>query len=318
MSVPTELVTPGEVTRAKVKVDTTDLRVCRPDSLTQYPAAGIEPATRTFTTETPCRALSSARDGATAQTIYDSDILVVALVAGGEKVPMWKVEGLRIEGRVRGKDEPFRVLPIDFDAYKNRYFARFAINADELGAQPADRIELKVTVTYPKDKDTDTRREFMFHTVYAERFVGYGDALNFRSNSHERKGSFGLWVPVGLFSTNFKETTDGLQFNVLPISGAVGTKLYLGSWYFGLSLFLGWAWDINPVDSNPSPTQAEEAQRKDKPPSAGFRVGSVALGSLLDVNGLFYVGAAHISNFERDVDDPGFVGVLGLPVDVFK
>lgn len=313
---PTTLVAPTQMMAAKAPATTTELRVCRPDRLSDYPAAGIAIQDVTFTTATPCRALSSARDGAAEQTVYDSDILVLTLESAGEKVRLNKIDGLRIEGRVRGKDEPFKVLPIDFEAYKSRYYARFAVKADELGAHPSDRIELKVTVTFDEDKDTE--KEFMFHTVYAEDFVGYGDALNFRSNSHERKGAVGLWVPVGLFATNFQETTDGLQFNVLPVSGAIGTKGYLGSWYFGLSGFPGWAWDVNPVDETPSAAEADNEQQEGKPPSAGFSVGSTALGFLVDFNGHFYLGGAHIWNFESGVADPGYVGVIGLPVDVLN
>lgn len=55
-------------------------------------------------------------------------------------------------------------------------------------------------------------------------------------------GLVGVWIPIGIFATNFKTTDDGLQFAAMPVGIGVGSRLW-GSdrYYTGFSAILMWS-----------------------------------------------------------------------------
>lgn len=120
-------------------------------------------------------------------------------------------------------------------------------------------------------------------------------------------GAVGLWIPVGIFATNFQRSADGLQFSALPIGVAVGTKFYMSKdFYLGVSGTGMWAITSgDTVDSSGS-----------KQATATLR--SLGAGFLLDISSIMYVTATYQWNFAEGQTNPGWMMGLGFGADILK
>jgi hypothetical protein len=111
----------------------------------------------------------------------------------------------------------------------------------------------------------------------------------------------GLWLPVGIFATNFDKTAAGLQFSAYPISIAGGMRYFVedGTFYHGFSLALSWS-----IIANSGETGASN--------SASSSLKGLALGLLYDYDSNFYVMVGYDKSFASGVQSPGFTLGIGL------
>lgn len=123
-------------------------------------------------------------------------------------------------------------------------------------------------------------------------------------------GSFGGWIPVGLFSSNFHETDTGIVFAAQPVNLALGLRWLPGesNFYIGASIAAGWA-----ITSRTSvPAQSTDGS------SDGFTLATVSGTLLFDINSLFYIGPTYIADFRSGKTDPGFAGTIGFGPKLLK
>ncbi|MBR9923315.1 MAG: hypothetical protein GYB31_20985 [Bacteroidetes bacterium] len=112
----------------------------------------------------------------------------------------------------------------------------------------------------------------------------------------------GGWMPISLFSSNFKPVEEGgIPFSSQPVGGAWGKKLYFNSQRKFLGVSAVGNWLIYPV-SNPGQTDDDS-----------FSLSGGSTGLLLDVGSWFYLGGAYGFDFESEKSDkPKLMGVVGL------
>lgn len=113
-----------------------------------------------------------------------------------------------------------------------------------------------------------------------------------------RTGTY-MWIPVGLFATNFEADENGIPLSAFPVGLAGGVRLYPSdsSVYFGISGMVNWA-----IYSSKSQGEGEDSS---------FNLRSLAVGGVVDVNNMIYLGGAYILDFRRGHDNPGGVFVVG-------
>ena len=111
-------------------------------------------------------------------------------------------------------------------------------------------------------------------------------------------GTQGLWMPLGLFGSNFDATNTGATLAALPIGLAWGERIHLSdTFYIGGSVIGNYV--IHPkVDLSGKDT-------------GDFALLSVSAGFLVDINNLVYVGGTYGWTFVSDTKDPGFMFVIG-------
>jgi hypothetical protein len=120
-------------------------------------------------------------------------------------------------------------------------------------------------------------------------------------------GALGLWVPVGIFATNFQRTPEGIQFSALPIGVALGSQFHVSNnFYFGISGIAMWA-ITSGTTTDPSGAQQETATLR-----------SLGAGFLVDFSSIMYVTATHQWNFASGQTNPGWMMGLGLGADLLK
>jgi hypothetical protein len=108
----------------------------------------------------------------------------------------------------------------------------------------------------------------------------------------------GLWVPVGLFSSNFKNNANGWAFSPLPIALAVGLKFNFNTMYIGSSPFINWIVQ-NKTDSS-------------------FNVGGLTIGMLFDINDYLYLGAGFGANLSTKSSTDKIIFAIGPGVKLLK
>lgn len=114
-------------------------------------------------------------------------------------------------------------------------------------------------------------------------------------------GIFGIWAPVGVLATKMplERTDDGIVFAALPISLAVGGRIWTPSnFYFGISGIGSYAF----VSTNAADPAAQAHE---------IVVGGVAAGALLDVNSVVYFTLTHHWSFKAGEPNPGFMVGVG-------
>lgn len=116
----------------------------------------------------------------------------------------------------------------------------------------------------------------------------------------------GGWMPLSLFSSNFKPVAEGgIPFSSQPIGGAWGKKLYLNSERKFLGISGVGNWLIYPTTD---PNQPEDDS---------FSLSGGSLGMLLDVGSWFYVGTSYGFDFQGQ-ENPKMLGVIGLGPKFFS
>jgi len=111
----------------------------------------------------------------------------------------------------------------------------------------------------------------------------------------------GLWLPTGIFATNFDKTAEGLQFSAFPISLALGYRYFDkdGSSYNGFSLALSWS-----IIGNSGATGADN--------NAASSLKGAALGLLWDIDSTVYFLVGYDKSFATGVQSPGLTFGIGL------
>jgi hypothetical protein len=124
-------------------------------------------------------------------------------------------------------------------------------------------------------------------------------------------GGAGFWLPVGLFSTNFKGTSGGgIPLAPAPIGLAWGQKRYVGDTadgYVGISAFANWTL---------TPAQDAKGQA-----TGGYGVQALTFGALFDFANYVYAGPGFVKDWQTGSNDSGFVVVVGVGpklLNVFK
>jgi hypothetical protein len=109
------------------------------------------------------------------------------------------------------------------------------------------------------------------------------------------------WVPVGLLASNFQSDENGVPFSAFPLGGAIGFRWFpwRSSAYLGFSGMANWA--IYPRQSTAA----------DGTSSPSVSLSSIALGGIVDVSNVVYVGGAYIADLRKGRSDPGLVFVVG-------
>src|SRR5690606_31644975 len=84
-------------------------------------------------------------------------------------------------------------------------------------------------------------------------------------------GSSTLWIPVGLFGTNFKSSKEGIPFGAFPVGVASGVKVRpgKGTFYLGFSAMANWA-----IVNEAASTDEEDTETQ----SGDFTLTSLAAG----------------------------------------
>jgi hypothetical protein len=117
-----------------------------------------------------------------------------------------------------------------------------------------------------------------------------------------------FWIPVGLFSTNFKRTEDGIPFASMPIGLAMGWKWYFSNdSHIGLSVVGNWL--IYPK-SEVVTTSGEKRKV--------YNLSAVSLGLLFDLRNYLYVGYAYGWDLKKDGRDPRNMFVIGFAPDLLQ
>lgn len=116
-------------------------------------------------------------------------------------------------------------------------------------------------------------------------------------------GIAGIWLPVGMFSTNFKSgrTAEGLAFAPSPIGLSWGKKRYTGpneNSYFGFSVIASW--------------QFLPASDDDEDTAGSYNLRGLTTGVLFDLYDYGYVGLAYATDLGKGSEDPGAVLLLGV------
>jgi hypothetical protein len=118
-----------------------------------------------------------------------------------------------------------------------------------------------------------------------------------------------IWVPVGLFSTNFQRTGDGIPLAAMPVGLAIGGKVSVANgFYFGFSTLASWL--VHPqVDNDPNAPESSDGR---------FNLAALTIGGLIDIGDYAYVGYAYGFDFTRDGRDPGSMLVVGVAPGLLK
>jgi hypothetical protein len=139
------------------------------------------------------------------------------------------------------------------------------------------------------------------YAVFTKRLTVAGKAL-------------GFWLPVGLFGTDLKSTTDGIGLAVLPVGVAWGLQYHLsGTDYLGVSAFGSWSI----IPGKPTMTSAMATTNA----TTGYTVQSLTAGGFIDGDGYVYLGAAYAWDLRQGYSNPGLLMVLGAGprlLDVLK
>jgi hypothetical protein len=121
-------------------------------------------------------------------------------------------------------------------------------------------------------------------------------------------GPIGIWLPVGMFSTNLKSASDtaGMPFEPAPIGLALGGKRFLGdraNSYVGISIF-------GSTQGVPTRDLAGNA-------TGGSTYKAASVGALIDLMDYLYVGYAWTRRFD-DATQPDPVWVVGPGQEIIK
>lgn len=149
---------------------------------------------------------------------------------------------------------------------------------------------IKLTVARTVSDSTSTSAsQFPFGFIWRHQAVPYGIA----------KSETLFWLPVGLFSTTFQSTADGIPFAALPVGGALGLKLYVSrDIYLGASVMGNWL--VSP---------GKDAQGK---PDNTYNLAGLTTGILFDLNNYIYLGYAYGFDLRSGGKHPGSMFVFGL------
>jgi hypothetical protein len=111
--------------------------------------------------------------------------------------------------------------------------------------------------------------------------------------------NIGVWIPVGLFATDFTARDGGLVFASFPVGVAVGGRAYPfgDNFYFGISAMFNWS-IVSSASTATTP--------------ASTTVQSFAFGGLLDFGSYVYIGSAAIVDFPENTARFTGTFVLGL------
>lgn len=173
------------------------------------------------------------------------------------------------------------------------YYCLFAIgNHDKVHFAP-HKSEIKIAIGDGANQMRYYARRWRMIQSYGWDFLG--------------QGVFGLWVPVGIFATNFQRTVSGLQFSALPVGVALGSKFYFSrSFYMGVSGTAMWA--ITTGDKIDSGGVKQEAAS----------LSSLGAGFLLDLSSIMYLTVTHQWNFAEGQTNPGWMLGLGFGAELLK
>lgn len=156
---------------------------------------------------------------------------------------------------------------------------------------PGDIIELVIKVSNPSFNLLLPE----FKGVYTSRIRNY-QALN--------SDTKGFWFPAFQFSSNLKQTDNGVPFATLPIGIAYGKKWQTNTnMYFGLSGMLNWLIYTQPEGQSIDQTVAT---------SNSFNVQNIGYGAMFDLNDVITLGYIYGNNLRQGQSNPGHMLVLGF------
>ncbi|AKJ07537.1 Hypothetical protein AA314_09163 [Archangium gephyra] len=136
-----------------------------------------------------------------------------------------------------------------------------------------------VTLHVTHDSNTEDR---YFRLVHRFSPYGLGNTESY------------FWVPLALFSTDFKSSENGITLASMPVGLAVGGRLYFDNgFYLGGSAVASWL------------------IFKNQGPAEGYNVQSAAIGAVIDVNNYVFVGTAYGLDFRAGATHPGLMFVVG-------
>lgn len=109
------------------------------------------------------------------------------------------------------------------------------------------------------------------------------------------------WLPVALFSTNFKSNEEGISLAPMPIGLGLGTRINTSKGrYLGISAVGSWL-----IAPEKKATDAEK-------PSGNFNFKQITLGGILDLSNFAYVGYAYGLDLTSKHNHQGHLLVVGI------
>ncbi|HPM76289.1 MAG TPA: hypothetical protein PK961_04290 [bacterium] len=138
----------------------------------------------------------------------------------------------------------------------------------------------------------------------------------------------GFWFPIGLFGIFYEESDEGLPISLQPVNLAWGAKFYVdpkrSSKYIGVSAVVGWA--IATVEIKEDEESKEDYEQStsqdvsddgddDEDERFESTLTNFSVGGMIDVNNYMSIGAGHMWNPVKSVDDRGWFIIIGFHPD---
>lgn len=299
---------------AVTNLDNVKPHLCWPGKLDNYRAPPLNGEPTKVIDNKVCRQLSTTLGSSTDVPVKSEDFLILGFYESDHVVWLDSFESVSITAQVVNRaGVSKRTIETFFDAYKDERmsYVRFELDANDLGAEAADDVEIVVKAKpMPGVKGTVTEIKRTYYTRIVKKVEGYG-LPTFRSTKHQRRMPFGAWVPVGLFGTNLKSGDNGISFAAVPVAIAAGSKFYWGNMFLGLSGFAGWT-------LFEGEEKVEEGSDDDTEGDKAFTVAGATVGALLDLNGWLYLGYGYTFDFRAaNYQQAGHALVVGAPIDLF-